>query len=298
MKYIPNSFQVSNAFVDEAMRHLGGNAVKCYNIIVRKTTGWGKEMDYISISQFMEFSGIKKAETVTQALKELEQFGLIERLERAGYVTGYRLTQSQPTPKNGGTATPENGGETPPEKRVHPKTDTTPKKRGYPPPKNGGTTTPENGGTTKPTTKPTKQNININAPAVADAPKSAGVESQKMKRNKTTQPKAEKASELDLLLANGVNQATAQDYLQTRKSKRAGTLTQTALNGIIREAKKAGLSLEQALTVCCERSWIGFNAQWLHNTMFGNPVAQPFNKINQTPVHTQGGVFLASEIFK
>lgn len=262
MKYIPNSFQVSNAFVDEVMRHLGGNAVKCYNIIVRKTTGWGKEMDYISISQFMEFSGIKKAETVTQALKELEQFGLIERLERAGYVTGYRLTQSQPTPKN------------------------------------GGTTTPENGGTTKPTTKPTKQNININAPAVADAPKSAGVESQKMKRNKTTQPKAEKASELDLLLANGVNQATAQDYLQTRKSKRAGTLTQTALNGIIREAKKAGLSLEQALTVCCERSWIGFNAQWLHNTMFGNPVAQPFNKINQTPVHTQGGVFLASEIFK
>ena len=134
-----------------------------------------------------------------------------------------------------------------------------PPKKGYtqkqiPPPKNGGTTTPENGGTTKPTTKPTKQNININAPAVADAPKSAG-----------------KASELDLLLANGVNQATAQDYLQTRKSKLAGTLTQTALNGIIREAKKAGLSLEQALTVCCERSWIGFNAQWLHNTMFGNP---------------------------
>ena len=75
----------------------------------------------------------------------------------------------------------------------------------------------------KPITNNHKPNIktSITQSAGADAPKSAGVESQKMKRNKTTQPKAEKASELDLLLANGVNQATAQDYLQTRKSKRA-----------------------------------------------------------------------------
>ena len=142
MKYIPNSFQVSNAFVDEVMRHLGGNAVKCYSIIVRKTTGWGKEIDYIPISQFMEFSGIKKAETVTQALKELEQLGLIEKVERAGYVTGYRLTQSQPTQKNGGTTTPEKG--------VHPKKIPPPKKEAthpqqmgvLPPPKKGGLQNP------------------------------------------------------------------------------------------------------------------------------------------------------------
>lgn len=283
MKYIPNSFQVSNAFVDEVMRHLGGNAVKCYSIIVRKTTGWGKEIDYIPISQFMEFSGIKKAETVTQALKELEQLGLIEKVERAGYVTGYRLTQSQPTQKNGGTTTPEKG--------VHPKTDTTPEKGGYPPPTNGGTTTPEKRGTSKPNTKPTIQNININAPADADASKSAGKDPRKTKRKKITQP--QKISELDLLIANGVNQTTAQDYLQTRKSKRACTLTQTALNGIIREAGKAGLNLEQVLTVCCERSWIGFEASWLLNRVFGNS-----NNSNQTAQRTTNGNRLTDDYFQ
>lgn len=52
------------------------------------------------------------------------------------------------------------------------------------------------------------------------------------------------------------------DFLKVRKAKKGGELTETALNGIRREAEKAGLSLVEAITACCEYSWVGFNAGW------------------------------------
>lgn len=51
------------------------------------------------------------------------------------------------------------------------------------------------------------------------------------------------------------------DFLKVRKAKRA-PLTETAIEGIRREAEKAGLSLLQAITVCVENSWQGFRADW------------------------------------
>lgn len=52
------------------------------------------------------------------------------------------------------------------------------------------------------------------------------------------------------------------DFLVVRKSKRAGPLTNTAIAGLKREAAKAGISLEAAVTACCEYGWQGFNATW------------------------------------
>lgn len=52
------------------------------------------------------------------------------------------------------------------------------------------------------------------------------------------------------------------DFLVVRKAKKAGALTKTAINGIKREADKAGLTLIEAVTVCCELGWQGFNASW------------------------------------
>ena len=51
------------------------------------------------------------------------------------------------------------------------------------------------------------------------------------------------------------------DFLKVRKAKRA-PLTDTAVEGIRREADKAGLSMLQAITVCVENSWQGFRADW------------------------------------
>ena len=52
------------------------------------------------------------------------------------------------------------------------------------------------------------------------------------------------------------------DFLAVRKAKRAGPLTATAIAGLQREADKAGISLEAAVTACCEYGWQGFNAGW------------------------------------
>jgi hypothetical protein len=35
------------------------------------------------------------------------------------------------------------------------------------------------------------------------------------------------------------------------------------LHGIEREATKAGMALCDALAMCCERGWQGFNAEWI-----------------------------------
>lgn len=51
------------------------------------------------------------------------------------------------------------------------------------------------------------------------------------------------------------------DFVAVRKAKRA-PITDLAMQAIIREAKKAGMTLEQALVVCVERNWQGFRADW------------------------------------
>lgn len=52
------------------------------------------------------------------------------------------------------------------------------------------------------------------------------------------------------------------DFLSIRKAKKA-PLTQTALKGIEREAKKAGWSLEKAISECVTRGWQSFKADWV-----------------------------------
>lgn len=60
----------------------------------------------------------------------------------------------------------------------------------------------------------------------------------------------------------GVSAELLADYLLMRKTKKAGALTQTAVRGLQREADKARISLTQAIEVCCEAGWQGFNASW------------------------------------
>jgi len=60
----------------------------------------------------------------------------------------------------------------------------------------------------------------------------------------------------------GVSPDLARDFLKLRKDKRA-PVTETAAKGIEREAAKAGLSIEAAVRMCCERNWQGFKADWL-----------------------------------
>jgi Helix-turn-helix domain len=65
-----------------------------------------------------------------------------------------------------------------------------------------------------------------------------------------------------MLAALNVSETIAADFIELRKTKKAA-ITQTALNGIEREASKAGFSVEDALRTCCERGWTGFKAEWV-----------------------------------
>jgi uncharacterized protein YdaU (DUF1376 family) len=60
----------------------------------------------------------------------------------------------------------------------------------------------------------------------------------------------------------GVSDQLFADYLEVRRAKKGGKFTQTAANGLMREAERAGISVARAVEACCEYSWIGFNARW------------------------------------
>ncbi|MCF3016596.1 replication protein [Neisseria gonorrhoeae] len=280
MKYIPNSFQIANAVVDDFLCRMSGNAWKCYAVIVRKTTGWQKEIDYISVSQFKNLTGIKTDVTVADALKELVELNLIASVKRHGQVTGYRINMPEPSPENGGTATPKNW--------VHPKNGTTPKNWGVLPPENGGTTTPKNWGSTKHTTKPTNTKHSISASAAADAPLSAeppetapAAKAKKTGRHET---------ELSLLADYGITGQAAEDFLQVRKAKRQ-PLTETAMRLIAADAEKCGMTALQAAEYAIASGWGSFRADWLQNKTFGRSGNRGGPTHNQTAAVPDAGSY-------
>jgi uncharacterized protein YdaU (DUF1376 family) len=61
---------------------------------------------------------------------------------------------------------------------------------------------------------------------------------------------------------DGVSGSVWTDFLQIRKAKKA-PMTDTALAGIAREAEKAGLTLQRAIEISCERGWQSFKADWV-----------------------------------
>jgi hypothetical protein len=63
---------------------------------------------------------------------------------------------------------------------------------------------------------------------------------------------------------DGVTIQTWQDFQKLRKTQKA-PLTQSAVDGIQREATKAGWSLDDAMRECCARGWRGFKAAWVSN---------------------------------
>ncbi|EMU0892639.1 replication protein, partial [Neisseria gonorrhoeae] len=288
MKYIPNSFQIANAVVDDFLCRMSGNAWKCYAVIVRKTTGWQKEIDYISVSQFKNLTGIKTDVTVADALKELVELNLIASVKRHGQVTGYRINMPEPSPENGGTPPPENGGTATPKNWVHPKNGTTPKNWGVLPPENGGTTTPKNWGSTKHTTKPTNTKHSISASAAADAPLSAeppetapAAKAKKTGRHET---------ELSLLADYGITGQAAEDFLQVRKAKRQ-PLTETAMRLIAADAEKCGMTALQAAEYAIASGWGSFRADWLQNKTFGRSGNRGGLTHNQTAAVPDAGSY-------
>jgi len=70
-----------------------------------------------------------------------------------------------------------------------------------------------------------------------------------------------KNNPLDILLKAGVNEELAIEFIQLRKNKRA-LITHTVINGIAKEAEKAGITLSEAIAYCIIKNWQSFNAAW------------------------------------
>lgn len=94
-------------------------------------------------------------------------------------------------------------------------------------------------------------------------------------------------TDLQTLQDMGVEKQLAQDWLQTRKEKRAGSLTPTVVAGLQREAAKAGLTVPQAVQVAAERNWARFVASYLRNEQQGFSGSQKpqGNRITRTHKH-------------
>lgn len=96
-----------------------------------------------------------------------------------------------------------------------------------------------------------------------------------------------------------VTDQTWNDFQEVRKAKHA-PLTVTALNGIVKQANEAGITLEEALKVCCERGWQSFKAEWYFNIRQSNNRPMPRSKSselfdeewNQPDYYGEGGKIL------
>ena len=65
-----------------------------------------------------------------------------------------------------------------------------------------------------------------------------------------------------LATPEGVSDIVFKDFIALRNKLKA-PVTETAIKGLKREAERAKISLEEALSICCQRGWRGFKAEWV-----------------------------------
>lgn len=102
--------RVDNWLFDEVMPHADPYTYKVVCAVVRKTTGWNRESDEISISQFQQMIGAGSRSTTTKAIQDAIDHGWIEREEQGqGYIY-WTITSPETVPAstdNGLSASPD-----------------------------------------------------------------------------------------------------------------------------------------------------------------------------------------------
>ena len=239
-KFIPNFLQVPNAVIDELLPNLTGAELKCYLVVIRKTKGWNKESDNISISQFMKATGLSNS-AVIKACESLVKYGLLVK-ENGSRNTGIYAVNSysKTTYEKSSQVTCE---ESSPVKKVH-------------------STCEKSSQVTCEESSPVKKVHSTCEKSSQVTCEESSHTINNIKNNiQNTNKKNTKKSESDLLAEFGIVGQLAEDFLKLRKAKNA-PITETALKGFQREAAKAGISLSDAITIAIERNWRGFSASW------------------------------------
>ena len=79
-----------------------------------------------------------------------------------------------------------------------------------------------------------------------------------------------KFSFLKELIAIGVERKIAEEWLKVRKNKKL-TQTETAFRKTKAEIDKSGRNANDCITLCVERSWGGFKAEWVEREIPAQP---------------------------
>lgn len=92
-KYYPNSYQTPNVLIDEHLKELDPIEFTLLSIVIRKTMGWHKESDYISLSQIMKIAPKISRPSIIRKMASLENdHGLIIVNRNSGRPNEYRLS--------------------------------------------------------------------------------------------------------------------------------------------------------------------------------------------------------------
>ena len=267
--FISNAFMLPNDLIDKGyMALMKGPALACYLFIARKTRGWNKSTDSISVSQLVEGTGYNK-DSVLKGCEKLVELGIVVRKSFANQPAKYALTDSIFAvdildSENIAVESLDSAVES--LDSAHSKIST--HNNNY-------------------KTTNTKTNI-----SKCDQKKSVS--------EKTEKSKADKFDFKAALISNGVSEQTAIEFMQVRKAK-GGVNTERAFTLLENQIAKANLTFSQGVEYCLNRQkpWAAFEAQWYFNELnrttqaqnqpqtqrrrFGNQVA------NQSGIRTVGG---------
>ena len=233
-----------------------------------------------SVSKIARVLEVKKADTITAAIKRLEEGGFISREfirdPETGQIlrTEYALigfvasewvsSKNQDTsPEDQGTS-PENRG-TVPQKRGR----GSPEKRGEGSPEKRGEGSPENQDVTGNRNREIEQGIETHEDAASGStpPKARAKKGEAWKKWIKVEKPAEVPDDL------------WKQFGEIRALKKMA-LTERALELLRTEGEKAHMTLLQVVETCCGNGWAGFKASWLTKAI-GNAYRKPQN-ITQT----------------
>jgi hypothetical protein len=188
------------------------------------------------------------SKTVEASVYRLKQLGYIvdtgRRAGDTGKVVIYRLNDPKTGAIQPGPQTPNANGTRPLNDPNSGVIGTSEGSRVIPP--NPASNPPKNGGQSP-------QKVEVTTPKAGD-----GI-------SKGTRKGTRKEPGIGVAAVSGVAPKLLADWLVVRKDKKAGTLTETAVAGLAREAAKAGLTVEEAVRYCIEANWISFTASFYAN---------------------------------
>ena len=116
-------------------------------------------------------------------------------------------------------------------------------------------------------------NENHVTPSNANTNQETPREEKRRVNNKNNIPRSARFDFLGALIAKGVPESVASDYIATRKAKHC-VQTETAFGQLVAQADISGMPFTEVVLLCCRKGWGGFDASWVTDRERGKP--KPF----------------------